>query len=445
MKFFVNLGSKKIGIILVSFIVVSVALGIFMYMNNPKIKFMKLINKEYQSFVNIVDRARESELATLSTGSTITSNGSVSFDLSLNNEMFGDSLDNIISIINDLSIDYQYGSDPKNNNTYVKLKTDIANKDFIDMELYQMNDKKYIYLNNIYDKYIESDSTAFIESQNGQVEDTLYLIEKTKTSLFNAIKESDFTMESKTIKINNQDINTNKMTLKLTDKRMKEITKSVLTDIKNDSKCIEILKELSESDADVKKSIDETIASLDDEKILEQDVLIDMYISNNKITRLDIINGSNKTFEYLNYESFYPITKITFFDKDNVALEATFEQKTVNDVSYKIILGNGDVVASGALSKIANNSIENKTWDLDLSFSLELSYNNMTLGSLKVDTKTITKIGEEIKMIDVTNVIKEEDITEEEQAKINEKLMEKVMEIFPVGFTDSEMPIEETY
>lgn len=414
-------------------------------MNNPKIKFMKLINKEYQAFVSVIDKVRESEIATLSSGSTITSDGNVTFDLSISNEMFGDSFNYIISVINDLNINYQYGSDPKNNNTYVKFKTDIANEDFIDMELYQMNDKKYIYLNNIYDKYIESNGTDFIESENGQTEDTIYLMEKIKTSLLKAIEVSDFTMEAKTIKINNQDVDTNKMTLKLTDKRMKEIAKSVLIDIKNDSKCIEILKELSEDDADVKKSIDDTVASLDDEKILEQDVLVDMYIINDKIARLDIIDGSSKTFEYLNYESFYPVTKITIFDKDKAALEATFEQKTVNDVSYKIVLGNGDIVANGALSRISNNSIENMTWNLDLSFSFDLSYSNMTLGSLKVNTKTTTKIGEEVKMIDVTNVIKEEDITEEEQAEINNKLMEKVFKAFKLDFTNTEIPMQQTY
>ena len=432
MKSIFSMSSKKIGIMLVVFIVASAAFGVFLYMNNPKIKFLHLINKEYQSFVSILDKAKESELTTLSEGDTITSSGNVTFDLSLDGGMFGDSLDELVNIINDFSIDYQYGSDPIKNNTYVKLNTNIDHKDFVDMELYQMGDKKYIYLKNIYDKYIESDSTDAIESQSGQTDDIIYLVNKVKQSFLTALTTSDFTTEDKTIDVNNQKINTSKITLKLTDKRLKEIEKVILTDMKNDSKCLEILNKFSD-EVDAQTELDEAIASLDNEVLLDEDIAIDMYVNDNKIIKLDIFSGTTKTIEYLNYNAFYPVKTITLFDDETVVMNASFEQKSLNDISYKITFSDEQIIFSGIVSKLIESSIETKTWNMDLSFEVSLTYDNAVLGSLAIDTKTTTKIGEEIKMIDITNTIREEDLTDEDNNNISSKLLEKLFTALPIN------------
>jgi hypothetical protein len=149
-----NLNSKTIGISLVVFVIISIAVGIFLYMTDPKIKFMKLINNEYKSFVSIVDKVSGSELANLSKDNTLTAEGNISFNLMLDESMFGDSFNSLIDIINDFKINYQYGSDPINNKVYLNLDTNIGTNDLINLELYQTGDKKYIYLDDIYDKYI---------------------------------------------------------------------------------------------------------------------------------------------------------------------------------------------------------------------------------------------------------------------------------------------------
>lgn len=444
MKALLNMSTKKISVILGLFIVVSVAVGIFLYMNNPKIKFMHLMNKEYKSFVSVLDKAKESELALLSKDNTVTSAGSLSFDLSLANDMFDGTLNSFIAVINDFNVDYQYGSDPLKNNTYFKFNSNIGTEDFLDMELYQMGDKKYMYLNGIYDKYIESESIDFISTQGGQTEDVIYLVDKIKMSFFSSLKTSDFTTEPKTIEINNQSMDTNKITLKLTNERLREIFKIVLTDLKNDTKAIEILNNLNGQE-DMKKSLEETIASLDKEQLLEKDIVIDIYVKDGAIVKLDIMDGETEIIEYLSYVAFNPIKEIIIFDKEKVTMSALFETKSPDDISYKVSLSDNQIIANGTITKLVAVSTENKTWDLSFTLDLALTYDNSLLGSLKINTQTTTKVGEEVKMLDITNTVKEEDMTEEENNEISTKIFEKISDAIPVADNVIEATQEITY
>lgn len=437
MKSLLNISSKKIGIILGAFIVTSVAIGAILYMNNPKIKFIHLINKEYKSFVSILDQANNSQLATLSENNTITSTGDVSFILTLNEEMFGDSLNGLSSVISGLNINYEYASDPATKNTYVKLNSSVEEKPLIDMELYQMDDKKYIYLNDIYDKYIESASTTAIENYGQQVEDITYLTDIIKRSLISAIDTSDFKASTQEIRIEDKNITVNKITLTLTDKRLKEIVKVLLTDIKNDDKCVKILNSLGSGD-DSKKALEETIASIEDDVLLTDTVTINIYEKDDAIVKLDVFTGETKDFEYLNYVDFYPITKITIFDNNKVLADAIFEQKSLSDIAYTITINDDLIILDGSISKIEKTSDLNKTWDLDFKLDLSLTYDSSFLGSLTIDTKTITKIGEKVVMPEITDSVLQEDLTDAEQSVITDKIISKIFESFSITLPESQ-------
>ena len=433
MKFLSNLSGKKFGLILSSFIILSIIGGVILYMNNPKIKFIHLLNREYKSFVSMLDKVGESDLATLSKNNTLTLDGDISFYLALDSETFGDSMDPLVKIINNLNINFAYGSDPKSGNTYLKLNSDIDYKDFIDMEVYQMGEKKYTYYNGIFDKYIESDGIDYINSDSNQLQDTTYLTDKIKVSLLSSLKTSDFREAPTTIKVNGEDIATSKITLTLNNKRLKEILTVILTDLKDDTKCLDILNELSGEDTT--SSIDNLLNSIKDNTITTKDVVIDIYTKNNVIVQIDIMSGSSKVIKYTSYEAFSPTKKIIVYSGEQVALEATIEQTSINEISYKISLSNGTAIADGSTSKKVNNA--DKVWNTDLSYVLNLSVSDVNIGSLNISLDTITEIGEEIKMIDITNAVKEEELTDKERDNISSKLTEKIINALPITLPKS--------
>ena len=433
MKKILNTISKHLGIVLAVFVVISIGIGVLLFTTNPKIKFMRLVNKEYKSFVSVLDQAKASELSTLSKDNTVTSNGSVAFDLTLDSETFGTSLDSLVSVINGLNVNYQYGSDPKNNNTYVKLNSDINAKDFIDMELYQKGDKQYIYLKDIYDKYIESNSTNLVNTQSDKTGDTIYLVNKIKTSLIASLKTSDFTTETKTIDVNGISMVTDKISLKLNDKRMKEIVKVVLTDLKNDDKAISIINSLSGSETNTKDSLNEAINSIDEKTLLEKDVTFDIYVKDDAIVKVDVFEGTAKTMEYISYVDFNPIKELVVYSANQEFIRAKFEQKSVNDISYEISLGKDVVFANGTIAKSLDENVSTKTWNLNLSFNLVLSYENSVLGSIKVDTKATTKVGEKVDIPSTFDAVNENDLTDQEKEDISNKITTKIFDALPAS------------
>jgi hypothetical protein len=316
----------------------------------------------------------------------------------------------------------------------MKFDSTLKGKDFIAANLYQMGDKKYVYLDGIYDKYIRSNSTEVITNQNTQIDDINYLTDKIKVAFISALKPSDFTNEKVTIKINDKDINADKMALTLTNARLVEILKEVLTSIKNDDKCISILKKMSDSEDDVKASLEDYIASLGNEELLTEDIKINMYIVDGSVTKLEIYEGETKYLEYLSYtsEMTTKVKSISIYSGDSVVIAATFKVISKNDVSYQISLSDNTLLVNGTVSNVTTATTPNKEFDTKISFSLSPSYGGVNFGTIQINTDTITKIGEKIDTVDVNNVIDEKDLTEQEQSDILSKIIQKITEALPL-------------
>jgi hypothetical protein len=436
MKFFSKLSVKSFSIMILSIIVLASAIGVYLFYNNPKIKFILLANNEYKSFVSVLNKVANNELETISKDNTLSLSGDVSFNLSLNYDMFGNTYNSIVDIINKLNINYEYASDKDGVNTYLKLDSNIDNKHFIDVEEYQMSDKRYTYYNDIFDKYIESNSIEYINKNSNQVEDLEYLINKLKSSFFASIKLTDFKIENKKITVNNESINTNKITFTLNDKRMKEVIKAVLIDIRDDKKCMSILKELN-GEENIDELINDSINSIDKDTLLAKDLAIDMYVKDNAVKELDVFNGDIKTIQYLSYNNIGLTKQLTMIDDVGNTYDFKFEQKSPNDISCTVSLGDGTVVIGSDIVNSTNSSIENKTWNNDLKIVSDLSVSNIKMGNLTININTTANVGGVVKTINPNNVIKESDLTEEDRNTISNKLVEKIIDALPTDLIGS--------
>jgi hypothetical protein len=428
MKFFSKLSVKSFSIILVSFIAVATLIGVYLFYNNPKIKFMRLIEHEYKSFVTTVNKAANSELVTMSEGNNLSLTGNVTFNFSLSEDIFGDSASALEEIVNGLNVNYEYASDKDGVNTYLKLDSNLSNKDLIGIEEYQMGDKRYTYYNDIFDKYIENDSISYINKNSNQTKDLEYLTNKIKSSFFSKIESSDFKTSNEKITINKESIDASKITFTLTEERFKEIYKAVLTDIRDDKECIEILTELN-SGEDVKSSINELIDSVDKDVSLDDNLVIDMYTKDNVIREVDMFRGNVKFLQYLNYGNNGSARQLTFIDETG-NFDIKLEQISPNDTSCTITVGE-DVIFGANVANITNSSIENKTWSNTLTIASTLAIADTKMGSITITINTTANVGGTVKTINPNNVVKESDLTTGERDLIASKMLEKISSALP--------------
>lgn len=434
MKF--KLNSKFFGMMLIGVVVIAVGGIILLYLNDPKVKFVKLINKEYGSFKETIEEVFNSKVNTLSKDSTLSVNNTFDFDLKINETNMGTSFNAIRDVINTLTMNFNYASDNAKGNAIIEFNSKFGANTLFSGSMYKSGDKTYYYLTDIYDKYIESSDVKLNDSSAINADDTLYITNKIESSFVNALKTSDFTSESKTITINNEKVNTNKLTLTLTDARVKEIIKTIFTDIKDDTKCISILSKYT--NADVKKSIEESIKSIDEETLLIETLKIDMYVKDNSIMQLDIYSGGSKALEYLSYKSSVTNTvkDLTIYYNGSVLAKAYFEKKSVNDIFYELSIQSNVLVATGNVLTSSKEVVKDKEWNLETSFTTSIKASNMEIGSLTINSTTSTKIGEIVKLPDLSNSIKESDITAEEQTTISNKIMDRLTKALPASITD---------
>lgn len=431
-----KLNSKTFKIILISVFVITVGGFLFLYLNDPKIKFINLLNKEYGSFKETINEVFTSKINTLSKDSTLSVNNTLDFDLKINETNMGTSFNSIKDIINTLTINLNYASDNKKGNVAVIFNSKIGTKPLFDGAMYKSGDKSYYYLTDIYDKYIESSNINLTDNSTLSEDDTIYILNKIESSLINSLKSADFKSESKTIIINNEKVNTNKLTLTLTNTRLKEIVKVILTDLKDDTKCLTILSKYTNKDA--KKGLEDSIASLSNETLLKDTVKFDMYVKDNAIVQLDIYSGINKVLQYLNYyESIANSVKdLTIYYNDAILLKAYFEKKSVSDIYYELSIQSNAVAATGNVFSSSKEVANDKEWTSQATFTTNLKTSGKEIATFTINSSTSTKIGEEVVLPDLSNSIKEADITKEEQTNISNKIMQRLINALPTNIAN---------
>jgi len=438
----IKLNSKFFGITLISAVIITIGGVIFLYLNDPKIKFMNLLNKEYTSFKETIDGAFNSKINTLSKDSTLSINNALDFNLNINETNMGTSLNSIKDIVNTLTMNLNYASDNTKGNTAIIFNSKIGDKPLFDGSMYKSGDKTYYYLTDVYDKYIESSSVNLSDNSAMNAEDSLYIINKIKTSLVGSLKTSDFTSESKTITINNENVNTNRLTLTLTNTRLKEIIKTILTDMKNDSKCLTILSKYTPSD--VKTSLETSITSINNETLLTQNIKFDMYVKDNTIVQLDVYSGVSKVIQYLSYKTSITnsVKDLTLYYNDAVLAKAYFEKKSVDDIYYELTINSASLTASGNVYSATKEVVSNKEWTSGIVFTTNLKSSGLDIGTLTINGNTSTKIGKEVTLPDLSNSVKETDITKEEQTIISNKILDRLLNALPTISANSTLGID---
>ena len=415
---------KKKKIIVTIVIIVAIGLlvagGILLYQNySNKNRIVTSFNELKTALTETLNLDED----TTSTKITQTVTGSTRFNI---NPMLGNSEDGsdvVIGNLNNSTFNYEYRLDTESKRMYMDGSLLLNATELLGINFYQAEDISYVFLRNIFDKYIvieNSDIFTYLEESNQAVEDVNYIYDKIIESLGNNITTDD-------IKVTNQD-GKKKISLELNEERLNEISKNIVNDLKKDDKAKEILgNSLDELDTTTSSSSSDNNSYLYYSIYLEKDDIVTYEFGvkdKDGDYSIEFNNGKEKSFVIKegNTESLKAVieesnnTTTINLSSDNTSIGTI----TINDnnISFSI----GDASTGVLLNANLTSSTENNV--ITTTFNMAISSYGSNIDVLTVtDTKTVTDGVADFSNINPTNNIDINSLTETDITTIQTNLM----------------------
>ena len=415
---------KKKKIIVTIVIIVAIGLlvagGILVYQNySNKNRIVTSFNELKTALTETLNLDED----TTSTKITQTVTGSTRFNI---NPMLGNSEDGsdvVIGNLNNSTFNYEYRLDTESKRMYMDGSLLLNATELLGINFYQAEDISYVFLRNIFDKYIvieNSDIFTYLEESNQAVDDVNYIYDKIIESLGNNIATDD-------IKVTNQD-GKKKISLELNEERLNEISNNIVNDLKKDDRAKEILgNSLDELDTTTSSSSSDNNNFLYYSIYLEKDDIVTYEFGLNDSDgnySIEFNNGSEKSFVIKegNTESLKAVieesndTTTINLSSDNTSIGTI----TINDnnISFSI----GDASTGVLLNANLTSSTENNV--ITTTFNMAISSYGSNIDVLTVtDTKTVTDGVADFSNINPTNNIDINSLTETDITTIQTNLM----------------------
>ena len=415
---------KKKKIIVTIVIIVAIGLlvagGILVYQNySNKNRIVTSFNELKTALTETLNLDKN----TTNTKITQTVTGSTRFNI---NPMLGNSEDGsdvVIGNLNNSTFNYEYRLDTESKRMYMDGSLLLNATELLGINFYQAEDISYVFLRNIFDKYIvieNSDIFTYLEENNQAVDDVNYIYDKIIESLGNNITTDD-------IKVTNQD-GKKKISLELKEERLNEISKNIVNDLKKDKKAKEILgNSLDELDTTTSSSSSDNNSYLYYSIYLEKDDIVTYEFGLNDSDgnySIEFNNGSEKSFVIKegNTESLKAVieesngTTTINLSSDNTSIGTV----SINDNNISLSIGDAStgVLLNANLTSSTENNIITTTFNMAIS-----SYGSNIDVLTVTDTKTVTDGVADFSNINPTNNIDINSLTETDITTIQTNLM----------------------
>ncbi len=413
---------KKKKIIVTIIIIVAIGLlvagGILLYQNYSN------KNRIITSFNDLkTSLTKTFKLDSIETNTSIkqTVTGSTKINI---NPMFGNSSDGtdvIIGNLNNTTFNYEYRLDTESKRMYMDGSLLLNSTELLGLNFYQAEDISYVFLRNIFDKYIvmeDSDIFTYLEESKKATDDINYIYDKIIESLGNNITNDD-------IKVTNVDLK-KKITLELNSKRLNEISKNIVNDLKKDDKAKKILGssldelDTSSSTTDNNNSLYYSIYLVRSEIVTYEAGVKD----NSKDYSIEFNDGTEKSFVIKegNTESLKAIieenngtTTINLSSNNTNIGTVTISD---NNISFNIIDEASNTSLNANITSITEGNVITTTFNMAISNS-GVNIDLLTL----TDTKTLTDGVADFSNINTTNNIDINSLTETDITTIENNLM----------------------
>jgi hypothetical protein len=457
-----NKGSKnlKLAILMILLIISFVGYNA----NKPKTIFATSMNKAYKDFLSISTSLKSGNFIYLAKGNTITNEMNLRFNIQIEDET--DNYKEITDLINKFKLNMIYSEDNQKKERVLRFNPIIEDKSLFNVLFYALNNKQYIYLGKIFDRFIELDDAEYETVYDDEyIADIEFLTGKIQGLLLKQIKNSDFTKKAVKITVDGEVINTNKVTFNLTRERYREIISKVLADLRDDKASLDAITRIANHRLStgletteitremVISNINEIIDALSDNYQTSLGPLAyDLYISvyAKKISNIPIkyeLSYEHENYYYLSDDkpSENKISYLTYNTKDNIPVKEInitiedndifcFKLEKINDNEHNYSIRTFDedeedgIRITGVINYEKIEVHSNKEFDINLSISVVPYVDGKKIGvfSFELDSKVI--IGESLENISMKNPIKYDELSEEDITSIYEGILETISE-----------------
>lgn len=373
--------------------------------------------------------------------SSLTTNeiNSIKFDGSLTLTSSADEYSSVSGLTAKLGLGYDLKDSNKN-------KTDISvtlqNQTLVDFALSVVDDKTYFDFKKALSKVVyvkssddESSLSLDIPTPNEDeikknYDNTLYLIEKIKSTLVNNITDSKLSKKVAFSDIDGKKTPVNEITYKIDYAEYKKISTAIYNELMNDDKSLDALSGIVGADKETIKTMLKSKMDNISELDLDGDINVSLSIDalSNKLVKATIKDNSG----VITYVKKSNESDITFDAKDEMNVKITIDEKE-NKVFADLKMIDGETVERMSVTLKVNNM--DKT-GMDISTSLIL-YDTQDVNKevLSVVLQLNAEYNKEIESVNIANAVDIETLSPEETQKVNDVLM-SLMGLFASFITE---------
>lgn len=262
--------------------------------------------------------------------------GNFSLEMKMQGE---DSSDNeLYNILNQVSLSGSYGIDYNQNIMSLDFYSDYGDEDLINMNVYTEYGKGYVYLEGLYDKYIESSINNYSDLFEKNTDDYKNILIALKKAINGSLKDEYFTKEKVTI----DSKKLTKTTLDLTGNNYQEYYKSFTSILLKDKNFLESFAKVTKQEVkEVEEELQSSLEEDDGEKII-------LYTDRFKFVKIDITSSDgrlviiddNGKYSYKLYDGEVEIVSgvvsIKTEDNENIILFSYYDNEELVGVEFTI-------------------------------------------------------------------------------------------------------------
>ncbi|MDD6388314.1 MAG: hypothetical protein PUA68_04545 [Bacilli bacterium] len=465
---------------------ISLVGALYLYNSSPKTVVKKSIDHiiSYKNYFN--------KPFTLSEGKEKSLNGNMKFSINENYKKIyspDESEYKFYDKLNKMEIKYDLQKSSE------KIQYDFnlsAGADNMNILLTANKNNGYIFLKDVYEKYIEIDglNEAINAENNLDIEDYDYFYNFCYNSFFRNLNKNKYISEKGTLKIDGSNLNIRKTTIKLSEKDIYEIINVILDDIANDTKANVFVKKITGEDASKleKMKYDEKNETPSDyeyivyskgllgdivgidfnvtskyksynynwDNLKDNDYKSNNYKINEKTTKYQYRNEEKPVLSIYEDDEFISKLEIQKNKKDTIVFNLFDEN---NKESGKITIKN--TKSKFSINYIESSDVQEAEYDLIFNIKENKAYEDYTINfegkfevkdvyydtdptNFKINAVFNIKNGLTTSIKDVKESVKLDNLTDDEKEKISNNLLEKFYKLlgydYDPDYADDELP-----
>lgn len=394
MEVFSDLIEKKRNYKWILVVLIILLLGVigfgYYYVTRPDVVFNTLLNRAYKEANKTSEEYKQMK---------------VSLDMNASVDM-GDEYKEFTDIIKNISINTSINYDSTNDTFALNLKADYKKKELASANMYYENKAVYVELKNLLDKLVKIDVEDELENDINITDDDINtLFEEVYKALKSTLKVAEYTSSKE--KVNGE--STNKYALVINNKNKTVLVNSFIDYLSNSEDFINTVVKISET---TKEEVLKVLNESKDVEDLENDLYVSVYVKpfTNELVKFEIST------------------------KDDVLMTFYEVSKSV----YKMEMSIEDVKFIVTISEDEKNNKASIVYDIESDeFNAKLTLNIAYV------------FNEKIQKPNIENSVAIEELNEDDQNAVLEKLMENdgVVELMNVfsALIPSEGPVYDPY